>query len=65
MPRYCRGGSFVCAHRILHRMEALVISIWGLCTTEGEFRLQVLRQDFRGVIDPFLSWRERVGHERG
>ncbi|RWW77907.1 hypothetical protein BHE74_00013900 [Ensete ventricosum] len=25
----------------VHRMKALVISIWGLCTTEREFRVQV------------------------
>ncbi|RWV83665.1 hypothetical protein GW17_00054699 [Ensete ventricosum] len=28
-------------HRSLHQMKALVISIWGLCTAEGEVRLQV------------------------
>ena len=30
-----------CVHRILYRIKALVISIWGLCTTEEEFRIQV------------------------
>ena len=30
-----------CVHQILHRMKALVISIWGLCTTEGKVRMQV------------------------
>ncbi|RZR81993.1 hypothetical protein BHM03_00008329 [Ensete ventricosum] len=35
------GESSVCAHRSLHQMKALIVSIWGLCTTEGVVRLQV------------------------
>ncbi|RZR78493.1 hypothetical protein BHM03_00003846 [Ensete ventricosum] len=45
-------------------MKASVIGIRGLCTTEGEVRLQVPRRDFRGVIDPLLSWRESIGRKR-
>ncbi|THU56540.1 hypothetical protein C4D60_Mb11t18300 [Musa balbisiana] len=40
----CHGtveASLPCVHRILHQMKALVISIYGLCTTEKKFRMQV------------------------
>ncbi|RWW24537.1 hypothetical protein GW17_00011174 [Ensete ventricosum] len=36
---YRRGGSSVCAHRSLHQMKALVISMWGLCTIDGMIRV--------------------------
>ncbi|RWV81480.1 hypothetical protein GW17_00057099 [Ensete ventricosum] len=48
MSWYRRGGSFVCVHRSLHEMKALVVSIWGLCTTEGEVRLQVPVRELLG-----------------
>ncbi|RZR84990.1 hypothetical protein BHM03_00011911 [Ensete ventricosum] len=31
-------------------MKALVISIWGLCTTEGEFRVQITESHGGGLI---------------
>ncbi|RRT36311.1 hypothetical protein B296_00044066 [Ensete ventricosum] len=49
MSWYRIGGSSVCAHRILHWMKALVMSIWGLCTTEGEFRVQVPTSPIGGL----------------
>ncbi|RWV88331.1 hypothetical protein GW17_00049596 [Ensete ventricosum] len=27
--------------------------------------MELQRQDFRGVIDPLLSWRESISHKRG
>ncbi|RWW52597.1 hypothetical protein BHE74_00040969 [Ensete ventricosum] len=54
MSWYRRGGSSVCAYRNLHQMKALVISIWELCTTEGEVILQVLEN--RIGASPATRW---------
>ncbi|RRT33043.1 hypothetical protein B296_00055282 [Ensete ventricosum] len=49
MSWYRRGGSsFV--HRSLHWMKALVISIWGLYTTEEEVQVQVPVSPMEGDV---------------
>ncbi|RWV78025.1 hypothetical protein GW17_00061075 [Ensete ventricosum] len=55
--------SLLCVHRILHRMEVLVISIWRLCTTEEEFRVQVPVSPMRGslIIQRYDQSNWRVG----
>ncbi|RRT84335.1 hypothetical protein B296_00010696 [Ensete ventricosum] len=63
----CHGtaeAGLPCVHRILHWMKALVISIWGLYTTEGEFQVQVSVSPIGGLnhtkngidMSPAIGW---------